>query len=318
MDWKTRIAPMKAVVEPVPPNDGTWSSELKWDGMRLMAHVGDDSLILRSGSGRDVTTAFPELASLRTSIAAGSVLDGEGVVMTETGPSFRALQHRIHVAQPSSAQLARYPVNFVAFDLLWFDHHNVMPLPFATRRNALEQSFEPGDRWSVSPLSEDDPEELFQVALDRNLEGIVCKRRDSIYLPGSRSSGWRKVKIRPRTDMVVGGWIPGSGSLANTIGSVVVGVAGLEGFDCAGSVGSGLTDAARRRLSKAFVPRADSPFLNTEVVTRGTEQVRWVEPTVVVEVGFARWDRPGPLWQPTFHGIRVDTDPLATEYRGLQ
>lgn len=318
MDWKTRIAPMKAVVEPLPPNDGTWSSELKWDGMRLMAHIGNDSVLLRSGSGRDVTSAFPELAPLRFSIPAGSVLDGECVVMTETGPSFRALQHRIHVAQPSSAQLSRYPVNFVAFDLLWFDHHNVMPLPFAARRNALEQSFEPGDRWSISPLSEEDPEELFQVALDQNLEGIVCKRRDSIYVPGSRSSSWRKVKIRPRTDMVVGGWIPGSGSLASTIGSLVVGVSGPDGFVCAGSVGSGLTDADRSRLMRALVPRPDSPFLNTEIVTKGAEQVQWVEPTVVVEVGFARWDRPGPLWQPTLHGIRVDTDPSATEYRGPQ
>ena len=316
MTWRTAIAPMKAVVAELPPNSGAWVSELKWDGMRMLVHVGEDELILRSASGRTTTGAFPELASLQEAVPPGSVLDGEAIVMTEEGPSFRSLQHRIHVAEPSAQQRSAHPVSFVVFDLLWFDYHDVTSLPFSARRSALEDCLDSGLNWSVSPLSTDSPHALFEVAKEQRLEGIVCKRLDSKYLEGARSSAWRKIKVRPRTDMVVGGWFPGTGSLSNTIGSLVVGVAEGGGFRCAGAVGSGITDADRERLQHRFISRDHPPFdTSLLAVKRKAGPVQWVEPTIVVEVGFARWDPGESLWQPTFHGIRYDTDPLATEYR---
>ncbi len=308
-----RMAPMKAVVDVLPRDDGTWSTELKWDGMRLMMHMADGELIMRSASGRDTTKAFPELLQLADHLPDGTVLDGEAIVMVDGEPSFRALQHRIHVDRPSSKHLSEYPVKFVVFDVLWFGGHDITSLPFSRRRDALEQTVDTGPSWLVSILSQGAPQDLFDVAAARGLEGVVCKRLDSPYVQG-RSAHWRKIKVRPRTDMVIGGWSLGSGALSKTIGSLVVGIAHPDGYLCAGSVGSGLTDADRKFLRSRFIERESSPFFNSEVVT-GPDPVVWVEPEIVAEIGFARWDEGMPLWQPTFHGIRADGDPSGTQYR---
>lgn len=310
-----RIAPMKAVIDELPPDDGSWTTELKWDGMRVMVHSAEKRLVLRSASGRETTDAFPELHELSELVPSGTVLDGEAVVMVDGLPSFRALQHRIHVDKPSPGLIAEYPVQIVLFDLLWFDDHDIRALPFRSRRLALDQSIDNGRAWSLSMLSAGSPRSLFDLASERHLEGVVCKRLDSPYVSG-RSSFWRKIKVRPRTDMVIGGWIGGSGALAGTIGSVVVGVADSDGFRCTGAVGSGINDGDRRRMKAAFVERDSSPFTNPELMTdRMSNRITWVEPELVAEIGFARLDEGNPLWQPTFHGLRPDADPRATEYR---
>ncbi len=310
-----RVAPMKAVVDKLPPDDGTWSTELKWDGMRLMVHFSDGQLIMRSASGRDTTKAFPELHAIAEHLPDGTVLDGEAIVMVDGEPSFRALQHRIHVERPSPRLLAEYPVKFVVFDVLWFGGHDITSLPFERRRDALEQAVVIGPSWLVSSLSEGAPQDLFDVAASLGLEGVVCKKLDSRYVHG-RSPLWRKIKVRPRTDMVIGGWSLGSGALAKTVGSLVVGIAHADGYLCAGSVGSGLTDADRKLLLSRFVKRDTPPFFNAELVTGpGSDPVTWVEPEIVAEVGFGRWDDGNVLWHPTFHGIRADGDPSRTQYR---
>ncbi len=310
------IAPMKAVIGELPPDDGRWATELKWDGMRLLVLVGAESFVFRSASGRDATRSFPELHPLTDLVPPGTVLDGEAVVMSPDGPSFRALQHRIHVDRPSPDLLRTHPVSMLVFDLLWFDGHEIMSLPFESRRSALEEVLETGPSWSLSTVSDGSPVDVFAVAEQRRLEGVVCKRFDGRYVPGARSPLWRKIKIRPRTDMVIGGWIPGSGGLSNTIGSVVVGVAEDDHFRCAGSVGSGLTAEDRRLLAELLVPRSDPPFVDAaSVLARPDAPITWVEPTVVAEIGFARWTKGEPLWQPTFHGIRFDADASQTQYR---
>jgi bifunctional non-homologous end joining protein LigD len=235
--------------------------------------------------------------------------------MVEGLPSFRALQHRIHVDNPSPNLIAKYPVQIVLFDLLWFDGHDIRSLPFQTRRAALDEAVDNGPGWSRSVLSAASPQSLFDLAAERRLEGVVCKRLDSPYVSG-RSAYWRKIKVRPRTDMVIGGWIGGSGALAGAIGSVVVGVADGNGFRCTGAVGSGITDDDRRRMAVAFVERDSSPFTNPELMTvRTNNRITWVEPDLVAEIGFARLDDGQPLWQPTFHGLRPDADPHGTQYR---
>ncbi len=306
---------MKAVVDVLPADNGEWATELKWDGMRVMVHIAEDRLIMRSASGRDTTSAFPELHELGDLVPTGTVLDGEAVVMVDGVPSFRSLQHRIHVDRPSPSLLAEYPIQIVLFDLLWFDGHDIRALGFESRRAALDQIMRSGRAWTLSVLSAGSPQSLFDRAAEHRLEGVVCKRLDSPYVSG-RSAYWRKIKVRPRTDMVIGGWIGGSGSLQGRIGSVVVGVAEGGSFRCTGAVGSGITDDDRARMAAALVQRPTPPFTNPELMTgRIGDTITWVEPELVAEIGFSRWDDGQPLWQPTFHGLRADADPLATEYR---
>lgn len=307
------IQPMKANSAERPPVGSGWATDLKWDGMRLQVTVSGDDVRLSSGSGRDVTSHFPELHSIADEFDADHiddvVLDGECVVFDGGRPSFQRLQHRIHASRPTTALLNEHPVFFVVFDLLSVGGNDLFAVPFTDRRRVLDQLLEDGPHWRVPPFSDGDPNDLLDLARERGLEGIVCKRTSSTYRPGERSPEWLKVKIRLRQEFVVGGWLPGAGGLTGTLGSLLVGVQDPDHpgrLAWAGAVGSGLGDRDRTSLARDLVESPSCPFIERPSVDKPPT---WVEPTTVVEVEFSLWPRGAQLWHPTFRGVRVDRDP---------
>lgn len=308
------IPPMKAVAGVLPTGPG-WHFELKWDGMRVQASSRanaqtKDRLELRSGSGRIVTSHFPELRDFGGSVALDLVVDGELVVMSTEGevprPSFSRLQQRIHVSDPSKAQLANNPVVLVAFDLLSLDGKDTTGLAYLDRRNLLHSVLEESPDWLTPAAVAQDGESLLKFAEENDLEGLVAKRSDSTYEPGSRSSNWVKIKIRRRQEFVVGGWLRGEGERRGTVGSLLVGVWEGEQLHFAGAVASGLTEADRSWFGSLTTVTQDSPFSTSLTLER--EPV-WLEPDHVVEVGFAEWETGRRLRHPTYQGRRTDKDP---------
>lgn len=300
---------MKADSGQIPPGSN-WLAELKWDGMRMQASIHDGSLVLWSGSGRNVTSHFPELAALADASDLDAVLDGEAVVFDGTRPSFQRLQHRIHVAKPTTELLGSQPVVFIAFDLLHLDGNDLFDVPLIDRRRLLRQVLDDGPSWRV-PQHSESPDDLFELAQEHDLEGIVCKREQSKYRPGRRSPDWVKVKLRRRQEFIVGGWLDGTGNLSGSIGSLLVGVrAGTPQAPeaellFAGGVGSGLRESTRTALADMFVPRATCPFSEAPVLDKAPH---WVEPLVVVEVEYSLWEPGANLWHPSFRGIRLDRE----------
>lgn len=305
---------MKAVSADDLPAGPGWAAEIKWDGMRIQAAItrspdsggGKPAMTLRSSNGRDVTGSFPELAGLAMALEADAVLDGEVVVFDGDRPSFGRLQQRIHVDRPHPSLVEAHPVVYIVFDLLMLDGNSLVGLPYETRRRLLNDLLPDGTNWSTPPFLDDDAETLLQLAADRDLEGIVVKRLDSIYESGSRSSAWRKIKIRRRQEFVVGGWLEGQRSLENRLGSLMVGVWADGRLVMAGRVGSGLTEVERSRLEKLLVVTDEPPF--AEIPPLDKRPV-WVEPTVVVEVEYGEWPADGQLRHPVYRGLRIDRDP---------
>lgn len=283
-----------------------WSAELKWDGIRTQVLTDGVTTTLRSSSGRDITKQFPELAGFGTELGTEAILDGEIVVFDQDRPVFQRVLQRLNVDDPTPELIAANPAIYVAFDLLRLDGKSTIDLPYRSRRQVLDSFVSDGPNWRLSPFVEDGREELWALAKERRLEGIVLKRMDSTYKPGARSHDWRKVKIQLDQEFVVGGWLAGQGALENDIGSLVVGV--MDGADLvvAGLAGSGLTDAERRRLSAMFTERPDTPF---SAVPKLDRKVTWVEPTVVVTIGYGNWPKDGMLRHPVYLGIRSETDP---------
>jgi len=124
---------MKAVTGTL-PTSGSWAFELKWDGMRVVAAVGDPSRPLRldTTGGLDAAARFPELAALPAALAPHRVvLDGEVVTFRDGRPSFGQLQHRMRLARPAEITrvAATIPVVYVVFDLLWVDGDDLVPAP---------------------------------------------------------------------------------------------------------------------------------------------------------------------------------------------
>ena len=296
---------MKGVIG-APIDQTGWAAELKWDGIRTEVLTDGRSTVLRSSTGRDITSQFPELVDFGRHLGTEAILDGEIVVFDGDRPVFQRVLKRLNVDNPSPALISSNRAMYIAFDLLRLDGNSTIELPFHARRAVLEQLLGDGPNWRVPPYVKEGADQLWTLASQRGLEGIVLKRLDSTYRPGARSHDWRKVKIQLRQEFVVGGWLAGQGALKDDIGSLVVGIWDGPDFVVAGLAGSGLTDSERLRLADLLVERTDPPFSEVPKLER---RPTWVEPTTVVQVGFGDWPDDGMLRHPVYLGIRDDKDP---------
>ena len=270
---------------------------------------------LWTGNRIESTARFPELGEMPDAVHAEAVvLDGEIVALDDTGnPSFALLQSRMHVDRPVDAALRALttPIHFVVFDLLWINGIDITPLPWQARRDALEGVFEPGPFWRLSPTY-DDGAAVLDVVRQQQLEGVMAKRRDSVYLPGRRAPTWRKIKIRQRQEFVVGGWSEGERSRAGRIGALFIGYYDEAGtLQYAGRVGSGLNDREIAELQRIFAAEAVdiNPFPPNRVARADVRRAKWVTPTLVVEVNYADWTPDGVLRHPSYVGRRFDKAP---------
>jgi bifunctional non-homologous end joining protein LigD len=309
------IPPMMAVLrDTLPPDDGGWAYEMKWDGVRAIVHVDGGRPRVMSRNDNDMTAAYPELREMAESLGSlQAVLDGEIVALDRHGkPSFAALQPRMHVTD--AAQIRRLqkstPVTFMAFDVLHLDGRSTLDLPYEDRRRLLESLELEGPSWRTPPAWYSDGESVLAAAAEQGLEGIIAKRRDSPYRPGRRSDSWVKVKHLRTQEVVIGGWKPGSGRRGGVLGSLLLGIPGEGGLEYVGKVGTGFTDQALGELTLrlAALERADSPFAG-KVPAVEAREAHWVEPKIVGEVRFGEWTRDGRLRHPAWRGIRVDKSP---------
>ncbi|MEZ5183354.1 MAG: hypothetical protein R2702_16000 [Acidimicrobiales bacterium] len=226
-----------------------WSFERKLDGYRCLAWVdgpsGGDGVALRSRTGQSYDAALVELrASLRDQVLGRAILDGELVAYEGDRTSFQRLQRRIGVRPSPGAELVE--VRFAAFDLLWFDEHDLRP---STSRHAPR----PSGRWCGPgarrgrPALHGDPAALLARACAAGWEGLMAKRLASTYQP-RRSRDWRKLKCTASQEVVVGGWTEPSGSRTG-LGALLVGVHDETGLRYAGrwAPGSTPTTCARSR-----------------------------------------------------------------------
>ena len=296
---------MKGVIGEATDAPG-WVAELKWDGLRAQVLTDGSTTMVRSSTGRDITAQFPEFDDVGAQLATEAVLDGEIVVFEGDRPSFQRVLQRLNVDRPTQPLVDQNPAVFIVFDLLRLDGTSLLKLPYRNRRSVLHDFLSDGPVWKVPPSVEGGATQLMALAKERGLEGIVVKRLDSTYTPGARTHDWRKVKIQLRQEFVVGGWLAGQGALEDEIGSLVVGVWDGPNLVVAGTAGSGLTDGERQRLASCFTERATPPFLAIPPLDK---RPTWVEPNVVVEIGFGDWPLDGMLRHPVYIGMRDDQDP---------
>lgn len=292
------------------PRGGEWIHEVKWDGMRVLVEVRDGVLTLWSRNENDVTVSFPELADVGVLGGREALLDGEIVAMSGGVPTFGALADRMHVGNAARARrlAAANPVTLLVFDVLRLDGRDLTCEPWERRREALEDLGIGSAHWQVPPVY-DDGAMLLEVTGQQGLEGIVSKKRSSVYLPGRRSKDWLKFPHRPTLSYVVGGWRRETGS-DSRLGAVLVGSPTPQGLSYRGRVGSGITGKAAERLLETLEPLVTdaSPFCD-EVPRVDATGTAWVRPEVVVEIAALGVTDGGRLRQPSYQGIRFDLAP---------
>jgi bifunctional non-homologous end joining protein LigD len=310
-----RIAPMMATLrDALPEDDDRWGYEMKWDGVRAVVYIDGGRPRAMSRNDLDITSTYPELRAMAESMGATqAVLDGELVALDAAGrPSFERLQPRMHVG--SDAQVRRLmktvPVTYLVFDVLHLDGRSTLALPYEERRSLLEGLELDGPSWKTPPSWFGDGASVLAAAAEQGLEGVVAKRLGSEYRQGKRTDTWVKVKNLRTQEVVIGGWKPGEGRRAGTIGSLLVGIPGDGGLRYAGKVGTGFTEASLRELQRQLAPlHVDAPPFGDTVPAADARLAHWVSPGVVGEVRFAEWTRDGRLRHPAWRGLRPDKAP---------
>ena len=273
------------LIRELPEGDG-WQYEPKWDGFRGVLENLSGELRLWSRNARPLLRYFPELRPLGDVLPPRSALDGEIVIERGGVLDFDAMQTRLHPAESRIRKLsAEIPARFVAFDALVWKDEEVWRLPLSKRRSKLGRS---ARRFALSPATRDRAEAL--VWLERfeaiGLDGVVAKRLDLPYLPGSRD-GVVKVKPEKTADCVVVGlrWK----SRPDRIATLLLGLYRDDGeLDYVGS--AAVAPARHDEIAKRVIP-----LLEKAPDRRFSEPNRWgggeleespVRPELVVEVRY--------------------------------
>ena len=286
-----KLEPMHAESEDAPFNDPDWMWEPKLDGYRVLAFIARGEVRLCSRRGLDVSNDFPKLRDELLFQDTPMILDGELVGFEGGRPSFNALQNK------------KGPFVFYCFDLLYFAGVDVRKFPYLERRRYLAQCLLPTPAVQLVHAV-DDGVELYEVALKSGFEGVIGKKKRSVYESGKRSSAWLKVKSTHSEEFLIGGYTKGKGS-RDPLGSLLVGRMKAKKLHYAGHVGSGFDEKSVPRVLQRLeaLQTKECPFAGKPPLHRPTT---WVKPELVAEVKFQEWTKDGYLRAPVFLRLRDD------------
>jgi len=288
------VSPMKATLGSLPASDDGWAYEIKWDGHRTLAHVVDGATRLQTTSGRDSSDRWPEVTALSAAVHADAViLDGEMLVIGQDGrPSFDLVQRR-------DPEL--HPAMFHAFDVLSINGTDTVGLSYADRRTLLRDVVDDGDHWAVPTYHLGGGAELLAATAEQRLEGLIAKRVESNYRPGTRSKDWLKIKNRIRVDVQIGGFTTGTGNRAGTFGALLVGVQEEDRLRFAGGVGTGFSQPTLERLTATLRRLATDtcPFdpVPPSAIRRAAT---WVRPELAASIEIAEFTNDGHVRHASF------------------
>jgi ATP-dependent DNA ligase len=278
------VEPMAATLTRERFSGPEWVFERKLDGIRLLAFKQGREVRLFSRNRLPQNTSYPAFVQAISELEPRElILDGEA-----TGVWGK-----------------RQEVGYHVFDILWIDDRSLLSLSLDARRGELEKiALRPPLRL-VERLEDREP---WQRACDEGWEGVIAKRRDSLY-EERRSPHWLKMKCEASQELVVGGFTEPQGERVG-LGALLVGYFENGAFMFAGKVGTGfdtkLLLELRQKLDALEVP--EPPFTSAANKKLGLprRRVHWVRPELVVAVAFMEWTSNGKLRHPRFVGVRSD------------
>ena len=318
----TAIQPMLASIAEDPFDDANWLFEIKWDGYRVLSFIENGKVRMVSRNQNDLGPRYPELRELPKLVSAKSaILDGEVVVLDEQGrPSFSLMQQRTGIRAHGRQAAARpdLPILYYVFDLIYLDGYDLRRVALDDRKRALRHILPPGGLVRYSDHHAGQGIALFQVAKQKELEGIVAKKCNSCY-EERRSREWLKIKITQTADCVVGGYTKPEGA-RQYFGSLVLGLYNdKKQLIHVGHAGTGFNHATLKQIFGVLkeIEAKKSPFTGPV----DAKNVHWVKPERVAEVKFSEWTHETSeggvkLRAPVFLGLRDDKNPEDCTFKG--
>ncbi len=291
------IRPMLASQVAEPFNDEDWQFELKIDGYRALAYIENNKADLRSRNGNSFNTKFSEVRDCLLNWNINAVVDGEIAVLNEDGiPNFSSIQKW---DKSKSGKLVYY-----VFDLLWVEGWNIMDEPLYKRREILKQIIPDDGTIRFSDHIDETGIDFFDLTKQNNLEGIIAKRKDAVYIPDSRSGSWLKIKADHRHEAIICGFTKKK-ETDRQFSSLVLGVYEKGEIKFIGQAGTGFSQALQKELLKKMNPHITkkSPFAPSPKLS---DPVQWLKPFLVCEVKYTEITADGLMRHASFQGLRED------------
>jgi ATP-dependent DNA ligase len=305
------------LVKELPEGDG-WQYEPKWDGFRGVLENDGGELALWSRKERPLLRYFPELRPLGELMPPHSALDGEIVISRDGVLDFDSMQTRLHPAESRVQRLSKeIPAEFIAFDVLLWKGKPLYELPLAKRRKELERL---AKGFRLSPATHDPGAaeawlETFEAA---GLDGVIAKRLDEPYRPGSREA---VVKVKPykTADAVIVGlrWK----SKPDRIATLLLGLYRDDGgLDYVGSaaVAASRHDQIAQRVLPLIDKKSDRRFSEPNRWGTGELEEAAVKPKLVAEVRYDKVQGNRFRHGTRFLRFRDDKDPKDCTWRELR
>ncbi len=257
--------------------------EFKYDGFRVLIHIGDSKIKMYSRRLTDVTSSFPDVVDILKSLdVKEAILDGEiiGVDKDSGRPlPFQDLMKRFRRQEDLDKYIELIPATIKLFDLIYYNGDVLIDKKYIERREILDKIVpEEYISKTIYGASPSDAERIFRKSIEMGHEGVMLKRMDSPYILGSRGRYWVKVKDKETLDLVILGAEWGHGRRKGWLSDYYLGVYDEESgeFRVVGKTFKGLTDEEFQYMTKRLL----------SIMTRDEGYRIWVRPEVVVEVDF--------------------------------
>lgn len=299
--WPGFQAPQLALLSDRVPEGTDWIHETKYDGYRTSALIYKKSVKLYTRNGLDWTEKYSAIRDeLKKLKASNVILDGEICVIDEKGiSSFSMLQAAL-------SDRNSFVMKYFVFDLLFLNGENLCKRPLEERKFILKNLLNnlKSKKIIFSEHIRGQGSEMFKLACQEGLEGIISKDRTAPYHPG-RKDDWQKIKCSQRQELVIGGYTDPEGSRAG-FGALLMGIYEKGHLRYVGRVGTGFTDKnlARLQLKLEKLKAKKSPF--SDGIPKAKVHIHWVKPHLVAEVEFRSWTADGIIRHASFAGLRED------------
>lgn len=281
-------------------NDKDWIFEIKWDGYRAIADLSHESPLFYSRNGISFLTKFDKIVQDFDKQKYQMILDGEVVAYDEQGkPNFQLLQQ--------IGDNPGTPLVYQVFDVLWLNGHSTEELPLIQRKELLKEALIETDTIKYCDHIPEKGIEFFKQMKKMQLEGMIAKRADSLYIENHRTSDWLKIKFSNTEEVIICGFTEPRGS-RESFGALILGRYIHQKLTYCGHTGTGFNKTSLKelyqRLEKLIVK--SSPF---EKIPKTNMPVTWIKPELVCEIKYSEITRDGIFRHPVFITVREDKGP---------
>jgi ATP-dependent DNA ligase len=289
------LSPMLIADRKAPFNSVDWIYELKLDGIRVVIYKDDYRMEIRNKTGRNILPLFPELSNIYKNIHHECILDGEIIVMKDNSPSFFDIQRRVIMTNPLKIKLASQslPAAIVIYDIIYYKDKLVTDLPIENRKELIKEAIQESSEIAISRYIQELGIQLFEIAKQNNLEGVVAKRLGSRYYFGKRSKDWVKFKNLQTEHFIICGYSVKEKNMT----SLLLGQYKDHKLIYSGSVqlGVSLKDILKYGIEKT----ESSPFGSTNL----DSNITWLKPSLVCLIEYMYKTKNNVMRLPVYKGI---------------